>query len=103
MADPFEPSDVVKARLACLPAPPNHASTQSSHIMPRPLGVDTRRMADHNTRVERTPAAGSGFSWYGRCSCGWHGHLRISQQGAKDDAASHQQAAIPSRSRPKLR
>lgn len=50
------------------------------------------------TRVEKTPAAGSGSSWYGRCSCGWHGHLRISQAGARDDAASHQQAAITSRS-----
>jgi hypothetical protein len=67
--------------------------------MPRPLDVDTRRMAEHNTRVEKTPAAGSGFSWYGRCSCGWHGNLRISQRGAKDDAASHQEAVIPSRSR----
>jgi hypothetical protein len=65
--------------------------------MRTPLGAATSRMTEHNTRVEKTPAAGSGFSWYGRCSCGWHGHLRISQAYARADAASHQRAAISSR------
>jgi hypothetical protein len=54
---------------------------------------------EHNMQVERTPAAGGGYSWYGRCSCGWRGHLRVSEQGAKHDAAAHRTDAAASRSR----
>ena len=52
-------------------------------------------MAEHNTHLERTLDAGGGFAWYGRCSCGWHGYLRVSQQGAKEDAAANRQAMAP--------
>src|SRR5438045_1464214 len=34
-------------------------------------------MAEHNTHFERTADASGGYAFYGRCSCGWYGHLRV--------------------------
>ncbi len=52
-----------------------------------------RRMAKH-TDVEWTADASGGRAWYGPCSWGWRGGLGVSEQGAREDAAAHRQAAI---------
>jgi hypothetical protein len=52
-------------------------------------------MPEHNTHIERTPDASGGYAWYGRCSCGWHGDLRVSEQGARHDATAHRTNATP--------